>query len=57
MVEFQPLVLLAGVLGSAVAGFLAVTFLLRYLQSHSTAVFIAYRLVLAAVIVVWVLIG
>jgi undecaprenyl-diphosphatase len=53
--EFQPLVLVAGVLGSAVAGFLAVTFVLRYLQNHSTAVFIAYRVVLAAVIVIWVL--
>ncbi len=53
--DFQPLVLVAGVLGSAVAGFLAVTFLLRYLQDHSTAVFIAYRVVLAAVIVIWVL--
>ena len=57
VVAFEPLVLLAGVLGSAVAGFLAVTFLLRYLQNHSTAVFIAYRLILAVVIVVWVLIG
>ncbi|HEY8199502.1 MAG TPA: undecaprenyl-diphosphate phosphatase [Candidatus Limnocylindrales bacterium] len=53
--DFQPLVLVAGVLGSAVAGFLAVTFVLRYLQDHSTAVFIAYRVVLAAVIVIWVL--
>ena len=53
--DFQPLVLVAGVLGSAVAGFLAVTFLLRYLQDHSTALFIAYRVVLAAVIVIWVL--
>jgi undecaprenyl-diphosphatase len=57
VVAFEPLVLLAGVLGSAVAGFLAVTFLLRYLQNHSTAVFIAYRVILAVVIVVWVLIG
>jgi len=53
--DFQPLVLVAGVLGSAVAGFLAVTLVLRYLQNHSTAVFIAYRVVLAAVIVIWVL--
>jgi len=53
--DFQPLVLVAGVLGSAVAGFLAVTFLLRYLQNHSTAVFIAYRVALAVVIVIWAL--
>ena len=53
--DFEPLVLLAGVIGSAVAGFLAVTLLLRYLQNHSTAVFIAYRVGLAVVIVIWAL--
>ena len=53
--DFEPLVLLAGVIGSAVAGFLAVTLLLRYLQNHSTAIFIAYRIGLAVVIVVWAL--
>jgi undecaprenyl-diphosphatase len=52
-VDFEPLVLIAGLIGSTVAGFLAVTLLLRYLQRHSTAIFIAYRIVLAAVIVVW----
>lgn len=55
VIDFQPVVLLAGVIGSAVAGFLAVTLLLRYLQNHSTAVFIAYRIGLAAVIVIWAL--
>jgi undecaprenyl-diphosphatase len=55
--DLQPAVLLAGVLGSAVAGFLAVTLLLRYLQNHSTAIFIAYRIGLAAFIVIWVLLG
>jgi undecaprenyl-diphosphatase len=55
VLDFEPAVLLAGVVGSAVAGFLAVTFLLRYLQSHSTAIFIAYRIGLAVVIVVWAL--
>ena len=54
-IDFQPLVLLAGVMGSAVAGFLAVTLLLRYLQNHSTAIFIAYRIGLAVVIVIWAL--
>ena len=33
------------------------TFLLRYLQTHSTAIFIAYRVGLAVVIVVWVLVA
>lgn len=55
VVDFEPLVLIAGVIGSAVAGFLAVTLLLRYLQSHSTAIFIAYRVALAGAIVVWAL--
>jgi undecaprenyl-diphosphatase len=55
MTDFEPLVLLAGVIGSAVAGFLAVTLLLRYLQNHSTGIFIAYRIGLAVVIVLWAL--
>jgi undecaprenyl-diphosphatase len=48
-----PLVpLLAGMLASLVAGLLAITVLLRYLRSHGVGVFVAYRLVLAAVVVV-----
>jgi undecaprenyl-diphosphatase len=57
VVDFEPLVLVAGVVGSAVAGFLAVTLLLRYLQDHSTAIFIAYRIGLAVVILVWALVA
>jgi undecaprenyl-diphosphatase len=55
VVDFEPIALVAGVVGSAVAGFLAVTLLLRYLQNHSTGIFIAYRVGLAVVIVVWAL--
>jgi len=35
-----------GVVSAAVVGFLAIAFLLRYLQRNSTLVFVAYRLVL-----------
>jgi len=42
-------VLLAGVVSAAVAGWIAIDLLLRYLRTHSTAIFIAYRLIAAAV--------
>jgi undecaprenyl-diphosphatase len=42
-------VLAAGVIAAAVSGFLAISLLLRYLRSHSLGIFIAYRLVAAAV--------
>jgi len=45
-------VLGAGVLAAAVSGWLAIGFLLRYLRRHSTGIFIAYRLVAAAVFLV-----
>lgn len=44
--------LMAGMLASTVSGFLAIRFLLRYLRTNSTWVFIAYRLAFAAVIAV-----
>jgi len=48
-----PLVpLVAGMLASLVAGLLAIEVLLRYLRSHGVGIFVAYRLVLAAVVVV-----
>ncbi|MEX2546972.1 MAG: undecaprenyl-diphosphate phosphatase, partial [Chloroflexota bacterium] len=46
---FEPAVLAAGVIASAVAGLAAIWFLLRYLQNHSTDVFGLYRLGAAAV--------
>jgi undecaprenyl-diphosphatase len=48
-----PLVpLVAGMLASLVAGLLAIEVVLRYLRSHGVGIFVAYRLVLAAVVVV-----
>ena len=44
-----------GMLGAAVAGLLAIAFLLEYLRRRTTAPFIAERLVLAALVVVFVL--
>ncbi|HET9851201.1 MAG TPA: undecaprenyl-diphosphatase UppP [Candidatus Limnocylindrales bacterium] len=44
--------LLAGMLASLIAGLLAIAVLLRYLRSHGVGIFVAYRLALAAVVVV-----
>jgi len=44
--------LIVGVVTSAIFGFVAIAFLLRFLRTNPTTVFIAYRIVLAAVIVV-----
>jgi len=49
-VEAGPLV--AGMLASFAAGMLAIGFLLRYLRTRSLNIFVIYRLVLAAVVVV-----
>jgi len=46
---FEPLVLAAGMTASALAGLAAITFLLRYLRTRSTGIFIVYRLLFAAV--------
>jgi undecaprenyl-diphosphatase len=45
-------VLAAGVIAAALSGFLAISLLLRYLRTHSLGIFIAYRLVAAAVFMV-----
>jgi undecaprenyl-diphosphatase len=46
--------LIVGMISSFVAGMVAIGFLLRYLRTRSLDIFVAYRLVLAAiVIVVW----
>ncbi|MFL5672805.1 MAG: undecaprenyl-diphosphatase UppP [Chloroflexota bacterium] len=44
--------LLAGLLAAFLSGMLAISFLLRYLRTRSLTIFVVYRLVLAAVIVV-----
>ncbi|TFG67832.1 MAG: undecaprenyl-diphosphate phosphatase [Thermomicrobiales bacterium] len=52
-ISFGPLVV--GMLASFAAGMIAIGFLLRYLRTHSLTIFVVYRLVLAAVVlVVWV---
>jgi undecaprenyl-diphosphatase len=47
--------LVVGVITSAIFGFIAVAFLLRYLRGHGTGIFIAYRIGLAALIFVFLL--
>ncbi len=47
----------AGMATSAIAGFIAIRFLLRFLQTSSTAVFVVYRLVAAVVLIGIVLSG
>lgn len=43
-------VLAAGLVASTVAGFLAIGLLLRFLRSHSTGIFIVYRIVFAVIV-------
>jgi undecaprenyl-diphosphatase len=51
-----PVTLMAvGLIVSAIVGYLTVKYFLRYLGSHSLAVFAYYRFALAAVTVVWLL--
>ncbi len=50
--EVDLAVLAAGVIAAFVAGWLAIGFMLRYLRDHSTGIFIAYRLIAAAVFLV-----
>ena len=44
--------LLAGVLASAVSGWLAIAIVMRYVRSHSYGVFAAYRVVLGAAVLI-----
>ena len=46
--------LLAGVIASAVSGWLAIAIVMRYVRSHSYGVFAAYRVVLGALVLVLV---
>jgi undecaprenyl-diphosphatase len=50
--------LIVGMVASLLAGLVAIGVLLRFVRSHSTDVFVAYRVVLAAVVVVaWLGVG
>ena len=44
--------LLAGMVAALIAGLLAIAVLMRYLRTHGLGIFVAYRLVLAAVVIV-----
>jgi undecaprenyl-diphosphatase len=48
----EPATLVVGVVASFVAGILAITVLLRYVRTRSFNIFVVYRLVLAAVVLV-----
>jgi undecaprenyl-diphosphatase len=51
-VEIGPLVV--GLAASFLFGVLAISFLIRYLRTHSTDLFVAYRIALAIIVlVVW----
>jgi len=47
--------LAVGVLAALVSGLLAIHFLLRWVTSHRLDVFVVYRVILAAVVVIWFL--
>jgi undecaprenyl-diphosphatase len=51
-VDVQPAPLVVGMVASLIAGFVAIAGLLRFLRAHPTDVFVAYRVVLALVVVV-----
>jgi undecaprenyl-diphosphatase len=57
MSEHEAAMFLAGSVSSAVVGYLAIRFLLRYLAHHSLAVFAYYRFALAAVVAVALLVS
>ncbi len=43
-----------GFISSAVVGYLAIAFLMRYLRVHTLNLFVGYRLILAAMVILWV---
>ena len=48
-----PLPLLVGISSAAVVSWLAIDWLLKFLQRHSTWIFVGYRLVFGVVLLVW----
>jgi undecaprenyl-diphosphatase len=55
VVGAEPIPLLVGVIAAFVSGILAITVLLRYLRTNSFTIFVVYRFVLAAIVLVTVL--
>jgi undecaprenyl-diphosphatase len=49
--------LAAGIVSSAVTGYLSVAFLLRFVQKHSIAPFVWYRLIAGGAVVAAILTG
>jgi undecaprenyl-diphosphatase len=45
--------MLVGIVAAAVVSWLAIAWLLRFLQNHSTWVFVAYRLLFGIAILIW----
>jgi undecaprenyl-diphosphatase len=56
VVGAEPLTLIVGIVAAFVSGILAITVLLRYLQTRSFTVFVVYRFVLAAVVLLTVVV-
>ena len=52
----QVLVFLVGLVSSAVIGYLAIKFLLKFLANHSLNYFAVYRILLGLVIIIWLLV-
>jgi undecaprenyl-diphosphatase len=52
----EPLVIVVGFVAALVSGLLAIHVLLRYLVGHSLNVFVVYRLVVAAIVLVWLVV-
>jgi len=48
----EILIFLVGITTAAISGFLCIKYLLRYLQKHSTDIFVYYRWALAAVLII-----
>jgi len=52
--EGDWLLIAIGFVSSAVVGYLAIAFLMRYLRVHTLNLFVGYRLILAAAVIFWI---
>jgi undecaprenyl-diphosphatase len=52
-VQVEVLPLIAGMVAALISGLLAIAVLLRFLRTRSLNVFVAYRIVLAAIVLIW----
>ncbi len=50
----EGIIFVIGFFSSAIAGYLAIAFLMKYLRNHTLNVFAGYRLILAAFIFLWI---